>query len=47
MATASQKGSYLLLLLMDMTNLEPDIGLCQRARWCVQDVAEALDPNVN
>jgi hypothetical protein len=32
----------LLLLLVDVTNLEPDVLFCQRARWIGDDVFEAL-----
>lgn len=39
---SSSGNAYLLLLLVDMTNLEPNVGFCERARRRVQDVSETL-----
>ena len=34
--------TYVFLLLVNMTDLEPDVFLCQRARWVLDDIFEAL-----
>lgn len=34
--------TYVLLLLMDVANLEPDIFLCKRTRGVADNVFEAL-----
>ena len=32
-----------MLLLVHMTDLEPDVGMCQRVRGVAQDAVEALE----
>lgn len=36
------KNSHIAILLVYMTELEPDIPRCQWSRWIVKDVSEAL-----
>ncbi len=42
----TQVSTYILLLLMNVTNLKPNIFLSQRRGWKGHDVAETL-PRVN
>jgi hypothetical protein len=34
--------TYVLLLLVDVADLEPDVLLSERARWVIHNVLEAL-----
>lgn len=39
----SKRSTYVLLLLKDVADLEPDVGMCQRTRGVAKDVVEALE----
>jgi hypothetical protein len=41
------KNTYILLLFMNVTNLEPNILLSERARRVIDDVFEALERTVS
>ena len=37
--------TYVALLLEHVSDLEPDVRVCERAGWVWQDVVEALEPS--